>query len=142
MATPGRRLSYAVLRREPRVARFCGKLGRSSIGGEVRSKLRPLIHAHARKQRACEICGAIGTTSYALGRRGDNMYCNDARTSHFIQLSSLSHVDAKYSLHGAGRGSFVGDGGYMEWRSHETPRDSAEVFDVALLHFACVLSAV
>jgi transcription elongation factor Elf1 len=47
----------------------------------------------------CQVCGAMRTTSHALRRHDDNMYCKDARGSPFIQLSSLCHVDAQHARH-------------------------------------------
>jgi hypothetical protein len=72
------------------------------------------------------------TTSYALRRDGDNMYCHAARTSYFILLSSLRLVGAQYAQHVLARRGTWGAVGDKEGRSHEKPWDSAGVLICAL----------
>ena len=83
------------------------------------------------KDRAGLHCGAMRTTSYALRRCDDNMNCNDARVSYFIQLSPLRHVGASYALHVLNGQGAWGSGATGKGGSHEIPRDSASIFDCA-----------
>jgi hypothetical protein len=107
---------------------------------EVRSS-RADSYIGAYQERATH-CGATTTTSYALRRDDDNMYCGAARTSYFILLSSLRLVGAQYPLHVLARRGTWGAVGDKEGQSHEIPRDSAGVLDCALQSFTIVLSAV
>jgi hypothetical protein len=87
--------------------------------------------------------GAIRTTSYALRPCDDNMYCNDARASYFIQLSSLRHVGAQHTRQfRASYGLGAVRRGDREGRSHEILRDSAGIFHCALQRCAIVVSAM
>jgi hypothetical protein len=52
------------------------------------------VHAQSGAPKRASHCGATATTSYALRRDGDNMYCDAARMSYFILLSSLRLVGA------------------------------------------------
>jgi hypothetical protein len=56
------------------------------------------------------VCGAMRTTSHALRRCDDNMYCDDARGSYFIQLSSLRHFGAQHARHVPTWAWILGDG--------------------------------
>src|SRR5258708_19089088 len=95
----------------------------------ARSTLTP---SQRRALKRAAHCGAKTTTSYALRRDGDNMYCHVAYTSYFILLSSLRLVGAQYAQHVLARRGTWGAVGDMEGRSHEKPRDSAGVLIRAL----------
>jgi hypothetical protein len=87
-------------------------------------------------------CGVKATTSYALRRDSDNMYCRAVCTSYFILLSSLRLVGAQYAKHVL-RGGVLGvRHGDKEGQSHDRARDSADVLIRALYSLATVLSAV
>src|SRR5258708_35690824 len=94
-----------------------------------------LTHSQRRALKRDAHCGAKTTTSYALRRDGDNMYCRAARTSYFILLSLLRLVGAQYAQHVIVRRGTWGAAGDQVGQSHGKTKGRAGVAILCLQSF-------